>query len=80
VAVEAVMAVHTDLVARGLARWSSQDVPDYAATPYEMLAAALLAPKFGQQANPTEMMLAMRQLAAVIALPTSGERVQAEYF
>jgi hypothetical protein len=80
IAVEAVMAVHTDLVGRGLARWTSMDIPEMAATPYEMLAAALLAPKFGAQTDPNDMVRAMRSLAAIIALPTSGERVQAEYF
>jgi hypothetical protein len=48
--------------------------------PYEMLAAAEMAPKFGQEVNAAEMLLAMRQLAIVTALPTSGERVMAEYF
>ena len=33
IAVEAVLAVHTDLVGRGIARWSSQDIPDMAALP-----------------------------------------------
>jgi hypothetical protein len=80
IAVEAVLAVHTHLVARGMARWSSQDIPDLAAMPYEMLAAAEMAPKFGQEVNAAEMLLAMRQLAIVTALPTSGERVMAEYF
>jgi hypothetical protein len=63
-----------------MARWSSQDIPDLAAMPYEMLAAAEMAPKFGQEVNAAEMLLAMRQLAVVTALPTSGERVMAEYF
>jgi hypothetical protein len=80
IAVEAVMAVHTHLVARGLARWTSQDIPELAAMPYEMLAAAEMAPKFGQEVNAAEMLLAMRQLAIVTALPTSGERVAVEYF
>jgi len=80
IAVEAVMAVHTHLVARGMARWTSQDIPELAAMPYEMLAAAEMAPKFGQQVDPAEMLLATRQLAIVTALPTSGERVMVEYF
>jgi hypothetical protein len=80
IAVEAVMAVHNDLVARGWARWSSLDIPDAAAMPYEMLAAYELAPKFGAQANANDVVQAQRALASIIALPTSGERVPTEYF
>ena len=81
IAVEAVMAVHTDLVGRGIARWSSQDIPEMAAMPYEMLAAYELAPKFPPaKQDPAEVVQAMRSLFAITALPTSGERVVAEYF
>jgi hypothetical protein len=80
IAVEAVMAVHAHLAARGMARWSSQDIPELAAMPYEVLAAAEMAPKFGQEVNAAEMLLAVRQLAVVTALPSSGERVMVEYF
>jgi hypothetical protein len=80
-AVEAVMAVHTDLVAKGIARWSSQDIPEMAAMPYEMLAAYELAPKFPPaEQKQAEVAQAMRTLFTVTALPTSGERVVAEYF
>ena len=80
-AVEAVMAVHTDLVAKGIARWTSTDIPDMAALPYEMLAAFNLAPKFPPaEQNKAEMTLALRALYAITALPSSGERVVAEYF
>jgi len=80
IATEAVMAVHNSLVARGMARWTSQDIPETVALPYEMLAAAEIAPKFGQEANAAELAIAMRQLAIVTALPTSGERIYAEYY
>jgi hypothetical protein len=80
IAQEAVMAVHNDLASRGLARWSSLDIPDMAALPYEQLAAANMAPKFGDKTDPNEMAMAMRTLARIVALPTSGERVRAEYF
>jgi hypothetical protein len=76
----AVMAVHNDLSARGLVRWSSQDIPDAAGTAYMMLAANLLAPGFGAQADPQAGALATTSLARMIALPTSGERTVAEYF
>jgi hypothetical protein len=81
IAVEAVLAVHTDLVAKGIARWTSFDIPDMAAMPYEMLAAYELAPKFppAEQRQP-EVVQAMRTLFTITALPTSGERVYAEYF
>ena len=77
IAVEAVMAVHNDLVARGWARWTTFDIPDAATMPYEMLAAS----NFGRgKANANDVVQAQRALASIIALPTSGERVQAEYF
>jgi len=79
-ATEAVQSVHDDLTARGLARWSAQDVPDYAADPYVFLAANQLAPLFDKPANPRDDQVAARALAQYIALPTSGERVAAEYF
>ena len=81
IAVEAVMAVHTDLVAKGIARWTSMDIPEMAAMPYEMLAAYELAPKFPPaEQDKNEMAQAMRTLFAITALPTSGERVVADYF
>jgi len=81
IAVEAVMAVHTDLVGRGIARWSSQDIPEMAAMPYEMLTAYELAPKFPPaKQDQAELVQAMRSLFTITALPTSGERVVAEYF
>ena len=81
IAVEAVMAVHTDLVAKGIARWSSNDIPEMAALPYEMLAAYDLAPKFPPaEQDKAEVAQAMSSLFKITALPTSGERVVAEYF
>jgi hypothetical protein len=77
---DAVMAVHNDLSARGLVRWSTQDIPDAAGTAYMMLAANLLAPSFGGQADPAAAAVATTSLARMIALGTSGERVTAEYF
>ena len=81
IAVEAVMAVHTDLVAKGIARWTSMDIPEAASMPMEMLAAYALAPKFPPaEQDKNEFAQAMRTLYAITALPTSGERVVAEYF
>ena len=81
IAVEAVMAVHTDLVAKGIARWTSLDIPDMAALPMEMLAAYDLAPKFPPaEQDKAEFAQAMSALFKITALPTSGGRVRAEYF
>jgi hypothetical protein len=79
-AATAVMAVHNDLAARGLVRWTSQDIPDAAGTAYMLLAANLLAPSFGAQADADAAAVANASLARMIALDTSGERVAAEYF
>jgi hypothetical protein len=79
-ATAAVQAVHDDLAARGRVRWSIQDIPPAAVDPYVALAAAALAPRFEQQFPPDAVVAATRSLAQIIALPTSGERVQTEYF
>lgn len=80
IAEAAVMAVHNDLVMRGRARWSSQDIPESLAQPYTMLAAAACAPEFGAKIDPVELQIAERMISQYIALPTSGESVQAQYF
>jgi len=80
IAVEAVMAVHNNLLARGLARWSSQDIPEWAAPSYEVIAADYCAPKFDKQVDNDDLTMAWRALAQIIALPTSGQTVQAQYF
>ena len=81
IAVEVVMAVHTDLVGRGIARWTSNDIPEMAALPYEMLSAYNLAPKFPPaEQDKAEVAQAMSSLFKITALPTSGERVVVEYF
>lgn len=77
---EAVMSVHNTLAARGLARWSSYDIPVAAEMPYEMLAANRLAPLFDLKADPGSEVLATRTLLQIIALPTSGETTRVEYF
>ena len=79
-ATEAVMAVHADLGARGKLRWTAFDIPQEAEQPYVLLAAFRLGPEFDRQVAPTDVVMAERALARMIALPTSGERVRAEYF
>lgn len=80
IATKAITSVHADLAARGRVRWSIEDIPSAAEQPYVTLAAFQLAPLFEQQGNAAEVVQATRQLAQIIALPTSGERVQVEYF
>jgi predicted ATP-grasp superfamily ATP-dependent carboligase len=45
-----------------------------------VLAANLLAPSFGAEADPRAAVVATTSLARMIALGTSGERVMADYF
>lgn len=79
-ATEAVVMVHNELAAAGRVRWSINDIPAPAEAPYLYLAANRLAPAFGQKADPADEVSARRALAQLIALPSSGERVMAEYF
>ena len=77
---EAVQAIHDDLVMRGLARWTSLDIPKPVGEAYELLAADRLAPLFGTQTDPNDGARAMISIYRYIALPTSGEPVAAAYF
>ena len=79
-AVQAVMGVHQDLVMRGIARWSSQDIPDAVGISYVTLAADALAPLFGQDTDPADTRDAIVAIFRYVALPSSGERTVAEYF
>jgi hypothetical protein len=76
----AVQATHDDLVARGRARWSVWDIPEMCEEPYVWLAANRLAPLFDKQPSPRDDIAADVALARYIALPTSGEPVQGNYF
>jgi hypothetical protein len=80
VAIDAVMDVHRDLVARGVARWTVFDVPDAVGSAYAALAAQLLAPQFAERADPRATRAAEVAILRYVALPTSGEHVRAEYF
>jgi hypothetical protein len=77
---EAVQAVHDGLAATGRVRWTVFDIPPAVELPYELLAANRLAPLFDKPADAGAELMATRQLAQIIALPTSGERTVAEYF
>jgi len=79
-ATQAVMDVHNDLAMRGIARWSSQDIPDAVGNSYVVLAADALAPLFERKTDPKDAAMAMVALFRYVALPTSGERVVVEYF
>jgi hypothetical protein len=76
----AVVSVHQNLAAQGKVRWSLQDIPPAAEDPYMMLAADMIWPDLGVSRVQGDVQAALRALAQIIALPTSGERVQAEYF
>jgi hypothetical protein len=83
VALDAVVDVHNDLASRGKVRWSIFDVPTGAINSYTALAAAQLAPQFPGIAKPPppgDVVAAMAQLARIIALPSAGGPVVAEYF
>lgn len=83
IALAEVVDVHNDLAARGKVRWSIFDVPPGAIGPYVTLAAASLAPQFpglAKPVSPGDAVTAMAQLARIIALPSAGEPVIAEYF
>ena len=77
---DAVLSVHKDFAARGKVRWSVFDVPPEVEDVYTLAAAYQLAPAFDVKANPADVATAELALARYIALPTSGERVQAEFF
>jgi hypothetical protein len=77
---QAVQAVHDDLVMRGIARWTSMDIPDALADPYATLAADALAPLFGGDTDPKDTADAIVAIYRYVALPSSGERTPVEYF
>jgi hypothetical protein len=79
-ATQAVMSVHQDLVMRGLARWSSLDIPDALADPYTVLTADAMAPLFGMDTDKGDTQDAMVAIYRYIALPSSGEAVATTYF
>jgi len=77
---EAVQAVHDDLVMRGIARWTSLDIPNALSDSYATLAADALAPLFGGDTDPNDTRDAMVAIYRYVALPTSGETVTTAYF
>jgi hypothetical protein len=79
-AMQAVQAIHDDLVSRGIARWTSMDIPEPVADAYSILAAQRLAPLFGGQANPQEARQAEVSIFRYVALPPSGERMVGSYY
>ena len=77
---QAVQAVHDDLVMRGIARWTSLDIPNALSDPYATLAADALAPLFGGDTDPRDTQAAMIAIYRYVALPSSGETVSVAYF
>jgi hypothetical protein len=80
IAERAVRQVHDDLAARGKTRWSWSDLPSAAERPYVVLAANSLAYEFQVPPDVVGGAQAVVDLARLISLPSSGERVVAEYF
>ena len=77
---EAAQAIHDDFVMRGLARWTSLDIPNPVGEAMEVLTADRLAPLFGMQTDPHDAAAAMIAIYRYIALPSSGETVSTAYF
>lgn len=86
-----VVAVHAGLDARGIARWTLFDLPDWAEEPYVLMTAALLAtefravaPEFGQLADAGAATAAATAaelaLCRAAALPSLGGAVSLEAF
>lgn len=79
-AMQAVQAIHDDLVSRGIARWSSLDIPEPVADAMVLMAAQRLAPLFGGQSNPQEARQGEVSIFRYVALPPSGEAMRGSYF
>jgi hypothetical protein len=77
---EAAQAIHDDLVMRGLARWTSLDIPNPVGEAMEVLTADRLAPLFGGDTDPRDTQAAMIAIYRYVALPSSGETVSTAYF
>lgn len=80
VAEECVMAVHAQLDAMGLMRWSVFDIPDAVSEAYVMRAAAMLAPQFGKAVDPQANIESVRAFARFTALAASGAPTPADYY
>ena len=77
---QAAQAVHDDLVMRGIARWSSLDIPNPVGEAMAILTADRLAPLFAMQTDPNDATAAMIAIYRYVALPSGGEQVAATYF
>lgn len=80
IASDAAMGIHNDLAMRGKARWSSLDIPDAVGDAYILLTANAIAREFDKPADPRDDRAAEVAISRYIAMPSSGEIVQAEYF
>ena len=79
-ATQAVMDLHNELASTGVAEWTTQDIPPGAEEPYVTLAAVALAPTFEKQVDPNMALMARQRLRRLVALPSAGDPVRAEYF
>jgi hypothetical protein len=66
---------------RGIARWTSLDIPNALGDPYVVLTSANLDPLFGlQTTDANDVRDAMVAIYRYVALPSSGETVSTAYF
>ena len=70
-----IRAVHADLSARGLTRWTLAELPDYAEEPMVMMAAEILAPDVGQPIQAGMFLAGEKMIRRLIQAPTSGGSV-----
>ena len=71
---QAVQAVHDDLVMRGIARWTSLDIPEPVGEPTRC-SLPIAGAAVRRQTDPRDTQAAMIAIYRYIALPTSGETV-----
>ena len=80
IASDKVRAVHFGLDARGLARWTLLDIPDYVEEPYVLMTASILAPEVDARADPAWFAEGEMQVRKVIAQAYVRTPMIAEYF
>lgn len=71
-AVEKLEAAHFTLRAQGLVRWTLNDIPEEVQEAYVYLGAALAAPDYAAQADPTWGAQGLRMVQTYIHVPIGG--------
>jgi hypothetical protein len=75
-----VRAVHYDFQADGIVQWTLLNIPRFAEEPYVWLAAGMLAPEVGMNADPREALAARTMILRHASVPSDGRPVEAVYF